>query len=94
MDSFSKKSLAALFVVVSLLCIWLVLENSKLNKQLNSFQGVQTDSLQLKIKEELQTNAFVYKTMLDRYEITLDLLKERDSLCANKFESILYSETE
>jgi hypothetical protein len=45
-------------------------------------------------KAELQDSLFILQTNLGRYEIALEMLKEEDSLCAQKFEDILYTKTE
>jgi hypothetical protein len=45
-------------------------------------------------KAELQDSLFILQSNLGRYEIALELLKEKDSVSAHKFEDILYSETE
>ena len=44
--------------------------------------------------DSLQSEIFVKEVQLSRYEITLELLKETDSIAAQKFEYILYTQTE
>lgn len=45
-------------------------------------------------KGELQDSLTQVAIELGRYEMTLELLKEKDSIAANKFEDILYTQTE
>lgn len=44
--------------------------------------------------DSLQSEIFVKETIIMRYEITLEMLKETDSIAAQKFEYILYTQTE
>lgn len=44
--------------------------------------------------DSLQSELFMNQTMVDRYVLTLDMLKCDDSIAAQKFEKILYTETE
>jgi hypothetical protein len=44
--------------------------------------------------DSLKQEIFVYELMLNRYEITLEILKERDSTIAQKFEEVMSMETE
>jgi hypothetical protein len=43
---------------------------------------------------DLHDSLFILTTNLGRYEIALDILKEEDSVAAQKFENILYTKTE
>ena len=45
-------------------------------------------------KQELQDSLFILQNNLGRYEMALEILKEEDSLSAQKFENILYKQTE
>lgn len=54
---------------------------------------IKLDSLQ-KIVDSLSNEVFIHKTNVDRYEIAVGILKERDSISAQKFEDILYKEIE
>ncbi len=67
-------------------------------KQSYELKKCQTDKYSLEggdiSKGELQDSLFILQTNLMRYEIAHDLLKERDSVAAQKFEDILYKETE
>ena len=45
-------------------------------------------------KSELQDSLFNLQTTVGRYEMALEILKEKDSISAQKFEYILYTETE
>lgn len=93
MDNFTKKILTALFVASSLLCVWLLNENSKLQKKVEVLSSSSSDSLQHKL-ELISSEIFVKETIIQRYDIALDMLKDEDSLCGAKFEKILYTETE
>lgn len=44
--------------------------------------------------DSLRDELFNTQVELGRYEITLEILKERDSIAAQKFEKIMYTETE
>jgi hypothetical protein len=44
--------------------------------------------------DSLQTELFIEKTNVGRYEMALELLKEKDSTAATKFTNILNNETE
>lgn len=68
------------YILITLLFI-----SCKSNPEVNNYQR--------KI-DSLHGELFVKQVELNRYEITLDILKERDSIAAAKFEEILYTETE
>lgn len=93
MDNFNKKILSLLFVITSLFSIWQLNENSKLKKTFGESNRVLVDSLNKKISN-LEQDLFVEYTTISRYEIALDMLLERDSVCGKKFQDILYKETE
>lgn len=76
--------LTIVVLTISLLGIYSVSNRESITK-IDNLEN-QNDSLQMEL--------FNYKTEVGRYEITLEILKERDSTAATKFESILYSETE
>ena len=44
--------------------------------------------------DSLKSEIFVKETIIMRYEITLEMLKEEDSVAADKFEYIMYTKTE
>lgn len=44
--------------------------------------------------DSLRSELFVEQTRVGRYEIALEMLREEDSVAANKFENILYTKTE
>ena len=46
------------------------------------------------IIDSLRSELFVEQTRVGRYEIALEMLREEDSVAANKFENILYTQTE
>ena len=76
--------LTIVVIVVGFLCL-LSMENRRIGETSKSHQN-QIDSL--------ETEIFIQKNMVGRYEITLDMLKEEDSIAAQKFENILYTKTE
>ena len=67
-------------------------------KQSDELKKCQTDKYSLEggdiEKDSLRTELFIEKTKNGRYEITLEILRERDSSAAQKFEDILYKEAE
>ena len=67
-------------------------------KQNDELKKCQTDKYSFEggdiEKDSLRTELFIEKTKNGRYEITLEILRERDSSAAQKFEDILYKETE
>ena len=54
---------------------------------------VEIDSLQ-RVIDSLSSEIFVIETNYQRYEIALEILKQRDTVASQKFEDILYKETE
>jgi len=44
--------------------------------------------------DSLRSELFVEQTKVGRYEIALEMLREEDSVAANKFEYIMYTQTE
>ncbi len=47
-----------------------------------------------KIIDSLNQEIFVKDLQINRYEITLEKLKDEDSICGYRFETIMESETE
>lgn len=82
-----KKYLLPLVIVG--MAIILVYQNKEL-KQCR-LEGLQGGDI---VKGELQDSLTQVATELGRYEMALELLKEKDSIAANKFEDILYTQTE
>lgn len=76
-------------IVIAGLAIIVVYQNKEL-KQCR-LEGLQGGDI---AKGELQDSLFNVSTQLGRYEVALELFKERDSIAATKFEDILYKETE
>lgn len=60
-------------------------KNTTIEKKLDSLQNV---------VDSLANEVFIHKTNVDRYEITVERLRERDSIAAQKLEDILYKEVE
>lgn len=59
------------------------------------YKEVETESITLRrANDSLQSELFMNQTIVDRYVLTLDMLKCDDSIAAQKFEKILYTETE
>lgn len=82
-----KRYLSSL--VIAGMAIILVYQNKEL-KQCR-LEGLQGGDI---VKGELQDSLTQVATELGRYEMALELLKEKDSIAANKFEDILYTQTE
>lgn len=76
------------FTILSIRCI-------KLTDELKKCQtdNYHVDGGDIK-KEELQDSLFILQSNLGRYEMALEILKEKDSLSAQKFENVLFTETE
>jgi len=75
-----------------ILIILLFASCSSNNAEVSNCQN-KVDSLQAKV-DSLHDELFIKHVELCRYEITLEILKERDSVAAQKFEEIMYTETE
>ena len=76
-------------LVIAGMAIIIVYQNKELKQcRLEGLQGGEI------AKGELQDSLTQVATELGRYEMTLELLKEKDSIAANKFEDILYTQTE
>ena len=78
-----------LISVIAGLATILVYQNKELRKC--RLEGLQGGDI---AKGELQDSLTAIKIELGRYEMALELLKEKDSTAANKFEDILYTQTE
>jgi hypothetical protein len=85
-------SLRISLVIISLLLIWQSTLNIKSRIQTQTVNN-ECDSLKT-IVDSLRNEAFIYSIDAARYEVALEILKEQDSLAANKYENILYTETE
>lgn len=73
---------------VGLILFTMYTQNEKINQ-------MKTDVSKLKLeRDSLQADLFISKTMLGRYELTVEYLKEANPKAAKQFESYLSSETE
>jgi hypothetical protein len=83
-------------IVLTLLA--LVILTFSYQKQSDELKKYQTDKNSLErggmSNSELQDSLFILQTNLGRYEIALEMLKDKDSASAQKFEDILFFETE
>lgn len=82
-----KKYLSSLVIVG--MAIILVYQNKEL-KQCR-LEGLQGGDI---VKGELQDSLTAVATELGKYEMAFELFKKEDSLAANKFEDILYTQTD
>jgi hypothetical protein len=77
-------------VAVLLICYLQQKELAKLRKEQNVSGNIQKTELIDSLRSEL----FVNETIIMRYEVALDILKEEDKKAADKFELILTTQTE
>jgi hypothetical protein len=77
-------------VAVLLICYLQQKELAKLRKEQNVNGNIQKTELIDSLRSEL----FVNETIIMRYEVALDILKEEDKKAADKFELILTTQTE
>ena len=82
-------------VIVTLAFLGLLVNYLKLQDELVKCKtdkySIQGGDIRL---SELHDSLFIMNINLGRYEIALDMLKEEDSVAAQKFENILYTKTE
>lgn len=64
------------------------------NNAINKYKDLVKNSKDAQYLDSLNLELFNAKNTVGRYEVTLDLLKEQDSIGASKFTKILESETE
>lgn len=85
------------FYIVSLLIGFTIISIKYVNS-IDELKKCQTDKYHVSggdiQKQELQDSLFILQSNLGRYEMALEILKEKDSLSAQKFEEILFTETE
>ena len=81
-------------VAVLLICYLQQKELSKLRAEQKIEVVVGGDIQKDKTIDSLQSELFVQQTIAARYEIALELLKEKDKKAADKFELILTTQTE
>jgi hypothetical protein len=77
-------------VAILLICYLQQKELAKLRKEQNVSNNIQKTELIDSLRSEL----FVKETIIMRYEVALDMLKEDDKKAADKFELILTTQTE
>ena len=85
-----KVSNYILVIIIMILSVTLISQNVVMN-DLRKEQWLEGGDIQ---KEDMRDSLFVISTQLMRYEITLEMLKEEDSVAAQKFEYILTTQTE
>lgn len=81
-------------VAVLVICFLQQRELSKLRAQQKMEVVVGGDIQKAKIIDSLESELFVQQTIVARYEVALEILKEDDKKAADKFESILSTQTE
>lgn len=81
-------------VAVLVICFLQQRELSKLRAQQKMEVVVGGDIQKAKIIDSLESELFVQQTIVARYEVALEILKEDDKRAADKFESILSTQTE
>ena len=81
-------------VSVLLICYLQQKELSKLRAQQKVEVVVGGDIQKANTIDSLQSELFVQQTIVTRYEVALELLKEEDKKAADKFELILTTQTE
>ena len=85
------------YFIIGGACILLLLTAQQRSqiRELKSQQFIQGGDIQkANIIDSLESELFVQQKIVARYEITLELLKEKDKNAADKFELILTTETE
>lgn len=75
-------------VILSLFSIWVVITNVKNVRDIKIQNQNVVDSLHM-VVDSLNNELFIQTTIVTRYEIALDRLKEDDSISAKKFEDKL-----
>jgi hypothetical protein len=58
------------------------------------YQNKELKQYRLESRDITQDSLFILQNTVGRYELTLEMLREEDSVAASKFENILYNETE
>ena len=81
-------------VSVLLICFLQQRELSKLRAQQKMEVVVGGDIQKANTIDSLESELFVQQTIVTRYEVALELLKEEDKKAADKFELILTTQTE
>ena len=81
-------------VAVLVVCYFQQKELSKLRAEQKIEVVVGGDIQKANTIDSLQSELFVQQTIVTRYEVALELLKEEDKKAADKFELILTTQTE
>ena len=81
-------------VSVLLICYFQQKELSKLRSEQKIEVVMGGDIQKANTIDSLQSELFVQQTIVTRYEVALELLKEEDKKAADKFELILTTQTE
>ena len=81
-------------VAVLVVCYFQQRELSKLRAEQKIEVVVGGDIQKANTIDSLQSELFVQQTIVTRYEVALELLKEEDKKAADKFELILTTQTE
>jgi hypothetical protein len=81
-------------VAVLVVCYFQQKELSKLRSEQKIEVVMGGDIQKANTIDSLQSELFVQQTIVTRYEVALELLKEEDKKAADKFELILTTQTE
>lgn len=83
-----KKYINAILTLSSVLVLFYIIYDQ--HKQINAYKSNNLN----KTIDSLQTELFQSQSNEGRYEITLELLSEEDTMAAKKFDRIYHNETE
>jgi hypothetical protein len=83
-----KKYINAILTLSSVLVLFYIIYDQ--HKQINAYKSNNLN----KIIDSLQTELFHVQSEVGRYEITLELLSQEDTIAAEKFDRIYQTETE
>lgn len=89
------KSVRFLVVILSTFSIWVVVTNVRNVSKIQRDNKIVVDSLIKSVdsirylKDSINNDLFIQTTIVTRYEIALEMLREEDSLSAVKFEEKL-----
>ena len=81
-------------VAVLVICYFQQRELSKLRAEQKVEVLIGGDIQKANLIDSLESELFVQQTIVTRYEVALELLKEEDKKAADKFELILTTQTE
>ena len=91
---YQKAIVGAGAVAVLVVCYFQQKELSKLRAEQKIEVVVGGDIEKANTIDSLQNELFIQETIVTRYEVALELLKEEDKKAADKFELILTTQTE